>query len=127
MPVKEKRVFDFMNDKKLQEQEGEKSDLIVSEIGYNIMINKFIQNKIISNNDKYNPRQLTCFHKPWAILYGSIRKEYFDLYLLTSVFYENYGYGNYFPLFASCENLNQNYHRFAKEILEPRFGVSVGN
>ncbi|MCI8669054.1 MAG: BtrH N-terminal domain-containing protein [Lachnospiraceae bacterium] len=115
-----------MNDKKLQEQEGEKSDLIVSEIGYNIMINKFIQNKIISNNDKYNPRQLTCFHKPWAILYGSIRKEYFDLYLLTSVFYENYGYGNYFPLFASCENLNQNYHRFAKEILEPRFGVSVG-
>ena len=90
------------------------------------MINKFIQNKIVSNNDKYNPRQLTCFHKPWAILYGSIREEYFDLYLLTSVFYENYAYGNYFPLFGSSENLNENYYRFAKEILEPRFKVNVG-
>lgn len=89
------------------------------------MVNKFIQNKIVPNNDKYNPRQLTCFHKPWAILYGSIREEYFDLYLLTSVFYENYAYGNYFPLFGSSENLNENYYRFAKEILEPRFGVNV--
>lgn len=90
------------------------------------MENKFIQNRIVSNNDKYNPRQLTCFHKPWAILYGSIREEYFELYLLTSVFYENYAYGNYFPLFGSSENLNSNYYRFAKEILEPRFAVNVG-
>lgn len=97
----------------------------MNKIGCDIMINKFIQNKIVSNNDKYNPRQLTCFHKPWAILYGSIKEEYFDLYLLTSVFYENYSYGSYFSLFGSSENLNENYYRFAKEILEPRFKVNI--
>lgn len=86
---------------------------------------KYIQNNIISNTDNYNPRQLTCFHKPWAILYGSINKEYFALYLMFSVFYENFGYNNYFKWFDFDGNLNENYFKFAKEVLEPRFGVEV--
>lgn len=88
-------------------------------------VKKYIQNNIITNTDNYTPRQLTCFHKPWAILYGSIKKNYFDLYLMISTFYENFGYKNYFKWFDFCGNLNENYYKFAKEVLEPRFGVEV--
>lgn len=89
------------------------------------MVNKFVQNKIVPNDDNYSPRELTCFHKPWAILYSSIKKEYFNLYLLTSIFYENFDYNNYFKWYDFSGNLNNNYYKFAKEILEPRFGVKV--
>ena len=88
-------------------------------------IRKYIQNNIISNIDNYNPRQLTCFHKPWAILYGSINKNYFDIYLMIAIFYENFGYKNYFKWFDFSGNLNENYYKFAKKVLEPRFGVEV--
>ena len=89
------------------------------------MVNKFVQKKIVPNDDNYSPRELTCFHKPWAILYGSIKKEYFNLYLLTSIFYENFDYNYYFKWYDFNGNFNNNYYKFVKEILEPRFGVKV--
>lgn len=89
------------------------------------MTKKYIQEKIVSNIDKYNPRQLTCFHKPWAILFQSVNEDYFDLYLFVSVFYENFMYADYFYWEDFNKNLNENFYKFAKEILEPRFGVQI--
>lgn len=89
------------------------------------MENKIIQKNIVPNIDSFNPREVTCFHKPWAILFQSIQEEYFDLYLWTAAFYENFSYNSFFKWFDFWGNLNENFLRFAKEILQPRFGVEI--
>lgn len=89
------------------------------------MAERYIQEKIEPNHDNYNPRQITCFQKPWAILFHSLEESYFDLYLFVSVFYETFMYGDYFYWEEFNKNMNENFYKFSKEILEPRFGVEI--
>lgn len=89
------------------------------------MEERFVQEKITPNHDSYNPRQVTCFQKPWAILFKSLNEDYFDLYLFVAVFYENFMYKNYFYWEDFNKNMNENFYKFSKEILEPRFDVKI--
>ena len=87
--------------------------------------NKIIMNNITSNEDNYNPSEITCFNRPWAIMYKSINDDYFDLYLFEAVFYEMFMVNNYFSWDLFVENMDENFYKFSKEVLEKKFGVVV--
>ena len=85
----------------------------------------YVIDSITSNIDNYNPRQITCFNKPWAIAYKSIEEEYFDLYLFEATYYELFMINNYFKWEDFFGNLDDNYYNFSKEVMESKFGVSI--
>lgn len=93
---------------------------------YNNNIPKYyVIDSLTSNLDNYNPRQITCFNKPWAIAYKSIEEEYFDLYLFEATYYELFMINNYFKWEDFIGNLDDNYYNFSKEVMESKFGVNI--
>ncbi|MBQ3664848.1 MAG: hypothetical protein II919_01930 [Lachnospiraceae bacterium] len=92
---------------------------------YEVYMKKFVQDSIRMNDDDYNPSEITCFNKPMAMLFNSIDDNYFDLYLFTAVFYENFMFDGYFSWDDYLGNLNENFYKYSKDVLEPRFKVKI--
>lgn len=86
---------------------------------------EYIIDKVTSNSDYYNPSQISCFNKPWAINFKSLNESYYDLYLFEIIYYQYFMINNYFSWDNYLGNLNENYYKFSKEVLENKFPVSI--
>lgn len=80
---------------------------------------------VISNSDNYSFEQITCFHKPWAILYKSYNATFQDIFLFYSAYYESFMVDNYFGWDQFINNLDNNFLIFAKEILNEKMGLNI--
>ena len=81
--------------------------------------------EIRENPDKYTPNQISCFNRPWAILFSSISQEYYYMYLFWSTFYQLFMVDCYFDWRHFINNLDDNFFNFSQHILLNKFGCEI--
>lgn len=84
-----------------------------------------IISELVENTDKYSPREISCFHKTWAIICNSFHHKYFEYFLLYAVLYENFMVDDYFSWESFRANLDTNFDRFAKEVLKEKLNINI--
>ena len=81
--------------------------------------------EIRENPDGYTPNQITCFNRPWAILFASIRQDYYYMFLFWTTFYQLFMIDDYFDWRKFENNLDENFLEYANNILSEKFGCVI--
>lgn len=88
--------------------------------------NFYINNNILANEDDLTWKEVNCFYKPWAIIYSSYKKEYFDYFLLYSSFYGWSFCDDYYNIdLFTMDSLIERFLIFHNQIMEKRFNITV--
>ncbi|MCX8131172.1 MAG: BtrH N-terminal domain-containing protein [Clostridia bacterium] len=81
---------------------------------------------ITENTDNYTWKEISCFYKPWAILFESFKPGYFNLFLFYLSFYDSFKVDGWFSdkyLEKYHGTLFYQFFEFSKNVLQSKFGV----
>ncbi|MNW44431.1 hypothetical protein D3C74_216660 [compost metagenome] len=87
--------------------------------------------EIIGNNDSYSWKEVNCFFKPMAILCNSFNKNFFDIFLFYTSFFNSYQIDGWFSTnwltesIVNKQNQKKDFSGFFDNVLEDRLGLSL--
>ncbi|MCX8130080.1 MAG: amino acid adenylation domain-containing protein [Clostridia bacterium] len=84
--------------------------------------NAKIISSITENTDSYTMKELSCFYKPWAILYASYKPEYFDLFLFYTSYYSTFMAEGWF---TDINDPDAAFIDFGNKLLREKFGLYI--
>jgi hypothetical protein len=86
---------------------------------------KLLEN-VTENSDNYSWRELSCFFKPWAIIFESYKSGYFDLFLYYWCFNKHYFTDESCATIFDTRKLPfPAFFEFYEKELKHRFGLSI--